>query len=164
MKVVSIRHSGASDIEQIRQLYAEPSNYANTLQLPFPSADGWTKRFGQLPEGAYSLVACDGERVVGQLGLSVEQAPRRRHAANIGLGVRSDARRMGVGSALLSAAIDLAEQWLAIRRIELTVYTDNEAAIGLYQKFGFIIEGSFGQYAFRNGAWVDVHAMARLVK
>jgi putative acetyltransferase len=126
MKDISIRHSGANDIEQIRQL-------------------------------------CRGDEVLGQLGLCVEPAPRRRHVANIGMGVRSHARRLGVGSALMSAAIGFAEQWLGIRRIELTVYTDNDPAIALYQKFGFGIEGTARQYAFRNGVFVDVHAMSRLV-
>ena len=32
----------------------------------------------------------------------------------------------GVANALLSAMIDLADNWLNLRRIELTVYCDNE--------------------------------------
>ena len=55
-----------------------------------------------------------------------------------------------------------ADNWLNILRIELTVYTDNVAALRLYQKFGFVIEGTHRAYALRDGAYVDAHAMARL--
>lgn len=162
MAPFEIRHSEAGDIEQIRQIYAHPSNYAATLQLPFPPVEKWLKRLGDLPEGTFSLVACKGTEILGQLSLYLYPGLRRRHAANIGMGVKPSARRAGVGAALMSAAIELAEKWSAVRRIELEVYTDNEAALGLYRKFGFTIEGTMRQYAFRNGEFVDVHLMARL--
>ncbi len=52
---------------------------------------------------------------------------------------------------MLEAAITLAENWLQLTRLELTVFADNEAALALYRKFGFELEGSHRQYAFRNG-------------
>ena len=54
------------------------------------------------------------------------------------------------------------EKWLNLARIELTVFTDNEAAIALYRKFGFEIEGTLRKYAFRDGEFVDAYAMARI--
>ena len=63
---------------------------------------------------------------------------------------------------LLAAAIELGERWLNYRRIELEVYTDNEPAIRLYQKFGFVIEGTMRQFAYRDGVYVDAYMMARL--
>lgn len=164
MNEVQVRHSREGDIDQIRQIYAEPSSYAATLQLPFPSLDLWEKRLSTLPEGSFSLVACREDEVLGQLGLELHRNLRRRHAANLGMAVKASARRQGVGSALVAAAIDLAEQWLAVRRIELEVYTDNLAAIGLYKKFGFAVEGTLRQYAFRDGEGVDVHVMARIAR
>jgi putative acetyltransferase len=130
--------------------------------LPFPSLSLWQKRLAPLPEGSFSLVACRAEEVLGQLGIEMRKNVRRRHAATLGMAVKSSARRQGVGSALLTAGIDLAERWLAVRRIELEVYTDNEPAIALYKKFGFAVEGTLRQYAFRDGKLVDVYVMARL--
>ena len=60
------------------------------------------------------------------------------------------------------AALDLADNWLGVIRVDLKVYTDNEAGIALYEKFGFEIEGTHRRDAFRNGEYVDTYSMARL--
>ena len=78
------------------------------------------------------------------------------------MAVRDDWQRRGVGSALMRAALDLADRWLNYRRLELTVYTDNVAALELYRKFGFVIEGTHRDFAFRDGLYVDAYTMARL--
>jgi len=59
--------------------------------------------------------------------------------------------------------LDLADNWLGMSRVELTVYTDNAAAIALYEKFGFEKEGTHRRYAFRDGAYVDAYSMARIL-
>jgi putative acetyltransferase len=68
----------------------------------------------------------------------------------------------GVGSALLGAIVDLADNWLNVFRLELTVYVDNERAIALYRKFGFETEGTHKAYALRAGQYVDALFMARI--
>lgn len=73
-------------------------------------------------------------------------------------------RQIIVGGRLLAAAIDLAENWLNITRLELTVFVDNAAAIALYEKHGFRIEGESPEFALRVGEYVAVYHMARLRK
>lgn len=161
--MITIRHSEARDIEPIRQIYAQPSVYAATLQLPFPSAELWQQRLGHPTPGFHSLVACDDvddAHVLGQIGIQQFDNPRRRHVANIGLGVAESARGRGVGSALVAAAIDLCGNWLGVTRIELETYTDNAAAIALFKRLGFLLEGTAPGYALRNGEYMDVHLMA----
>ncbi|MCL1036745.1 GNAT family N-acetyltransferase [Shewanella submarina] len=158
-----IRRSEFNDIAQIRAIYAQASCYSGTLQLPFPSQQLWEKKLGQVTPGFYSLVAERDERILGQLGMMVHDNPRRKHVANLGLGVCESARGLGVGKALMQAAMDLAFNWLAIKRIEIEVYTDNQAAIALYQSLGFELEGRAKGYAFRNGEYVDVELMAKTV-
>lgn len=161
--VFSIRRAEPGDYEAIYQIFSGPKAVWGTLQLPFPSVDAWRKRLAEPPEGLISLLACAGTEVVGQLGLhTFPNFPRRRHTAQIGMAVRDDWQGKGAGSALMQAATDLADKWLNLRRLELEVYVDNEAAIRLYKNFGFVIEGTLADYAFRDGKYVDTYAMARL--
>ena len=69
----------------------------------------------------------------------------------------------GVGSALLQGLIDCADASLGLRRIDLTVFSDNASAIALYRKFGFVEEGRSRGFALRDGVLADVLHMARLV-
>ncbi len=100
---------------------------------------------------------------MGELGLiTFPNSPRRRHAAKLGMSVRDDWQGKGIGRALMQAAVDMADKWLNILRLELEVYTDNEPAVGLYKKYGFVTEGTLKCFAFRDGRYVDVYAMARM--
>ena len=72
---------------------------------------------------------------------------------DLGMAVPSRWQGKGVGhGAHGGAASTLADGWLNVIRLELTVYTDNERAIALYRKFGFEIEGTHKAYALRAGA------------
>jgi putative acetyltransferase len=62
----------------------------------------------------------------------------------------------------MRAGVEMADRWLNLTRLELEVYTDNEAAIRLYERVGFEREGTMRQYAFRDGRYVDAYVMARL--
>ncbi|KXI21686.1 GNAT family N-acetyltransferase [Photobacterium sanguinicancri] len=160
--MIEVRATEDKDIDEIRHLYAGEKAQAGTLQLPHPSFTMWQKRLTDMPSNVHSLVAEFDGRIVGQLGLVLELNPRRRHVASVGMAVHDDYQGQGVGSTILAAAVDLAENWLNISRIELTVYTDNEAGVALYKKLGFIEEGVAAQFAFRNGKYVDALYMAKV--
>ena len=161
----TVRRAEPDDYKSIYQVWAGPKAVWGTLQLPFASAELWRKRLAEPPEGTFNLLACVENEIVGQLGLhTFPNHPRRRHAGQIGMAVRDDWHGKGAGSALMRAAIDLADKWLNLTRLELDVYTDNEPAIRLYKKFGFVIEGTLVNYAYRDGQFVDTYTMARLRK
>jgi putative acetyltransferase len=94
--------------------------------------------------------------------LHVNRRPRLSHVAGLGMMVLDDWQGQDIRSALVQAALDLADRWLNLLRLELTVYTDNTAAITLYKKFGFEIEGTNRKAAFRDGLFVDTLMMARV--
>ncbi|MDP8947007.1 MAG: GNAT family N-acetyltransferase [Actinomycetota bacterium] len=162
MKIV-IRHAEPDDYRALHRIFSGRRVIEGTLQLPLPSAEMWRKRISEKPESVYALVACVGGEVVGDLTLETHPTRwRRRHAGEIGMAVRDDWQGRGVGTALMEAALDLADNWLNLTRIELNVYIDNEIGIALYERFGFEIEGTHRRYAFRNGEYVDAYSMARV--
>lgn len=160
---IIIRAAEPSDYDAIRETMMQPKAQANTLQVPLTSLEVFRKRSAELPATAQILVAELDGRVVGNCGLvGFDRHVRRRHAVSFGITVHDDFVGRGVGTALMKVALDLADNWLQYSRIELTVFTDNSEAIALYRKFGFEIEGTHKQFAFRNGRFEDVYAMARI--
>lgn len=79
----------------------------------------------------------------------------------LGMAVRADLRRRGVGDALVRAAIDAARSRGA-RRIVLHVFPHNPAALALYAKHGFVERGvARGAFPRRNGERWDALRMVR---
>ncbi len=160
---ITIRGVEPTDYEAIHRIYSGPKVVWGSAQLPYPSLEFWRKRLAEPPQGMYGLVACVENEVIGQLNLHTNPLnPRRRHAGGFGMAVRDDFQGQGVGSALMGAAVEVADNWLNLKRLELEVYTDNEPAVRLYKKFGFVIEGTLACYVFRAGEYVDCYTMARM--
>lgn len=158
---VVVRAARPADAEAIAALLNLPGYRWGTLRLPFHTPEevsAWLEKSGQ---GSLKLVATVGEQLVGNAGLD-RFTGRRAHAGRIGMGVHDSWTGRGIGTALLGALVETADKWLALRRLELTVYTDNAAGIALYRRFGFVVEGTHKAYSFRDGAYVDAHAMARI--
>jgi len=161
---VTVRRTEPTDYEALQRLFSGPQVISGTLQLPFPSAEMWRQRLSAPQDGMFSLVACVDDEVVGEISLHASPTRwRMRHVASISMAVRDDWQGKGVGTVLMQAVLDLADNWLKLTRIELRVYTDNTPAIALYEKFGFEIEGTHRRMAFRNGEYVDGYSMARVV-
>ena len=160
---VQIRRVELDDYSALHWIYTSPGAYAGTLQLPYPSVEDWRRKLANPDDGTYNLVAVVDGRVVGMLGLhTYPNRPRRRHAGALGMGIHDEWQGKGLGSALMRAGVEMADRWLNLIRLELEVYTDNEPAIRLYERFGFEREGTLRQYAFRDGRYVDAYMMARL--
>ena len=160
---LQIRRAEPEDYSAVYEIFNCPKVFAGTLQLPYASRERWRERLADRGDGTHYLMAVVSGQVVGMLGVhTFPDKPRRRHVGVIGMGVHDDWQGRGIGTALLRAAIDLADNWLNLSRLELEVYTDNEPAIGLYERCGFEREGTLRQHAFRDGRYVDSYAMARL--
>ena len=161
-----IRRSAVQEAAAMARHMGDPAIFGGLLQLPYPSEETWRTRLAEAGAAGrpnLMLVAERDGEIVGSAGLVTASAQaRRRHVMGLGISVAPEAQRQGVGSALMAALCDYADRWIGLLRIELTVYTDNVAALALYRKFGFEIEGTARGYALRDGAYVDAYAMARL--
>ncbi len=159
---ITTRKAEPSDAEAMLKCYTAPLAARNTLQIPYRSLESVREQLTKSGEGDHVLVAEIEGEVVGVIGLHTSSRPRVNHKGEVGMMVRDDWQGKGVGAAMMRAVIDLADKWLNLTRIELTVFTDNESAIALYRKFGFELEGTLRKYAFRDGEFVDAYAMARI--
>lgn len=160
---LQIRRAEPDDCSAIYEIFTSPKVFQGTLQLPYPSREQWRQRLATPDDGIYKLVAVVNDRVVGMFDvITFPNRPRRRHVGAIGMCVHDEWQGKSIGTALMRAGLDLADKWLNLTRLELEVYTDNEPAIRLYERFGFEHEGTLRQHAFRDGRYVDSYMMARL--
>lgn len=157
-----VRAMEPADAEACAKLWMQESVYMGTLRTAYESVSASTK--GMLVENPLrkSLVATISGVIAGQVSVSLRSRERLRHAADVGIMVHERFRGRGVGGALLDAAIDYAENWSNVLRIELEVFVDNTAAIALYRSRGFNMEGIARAFALRNGVYVDAFRMARV--
>jgi putative acetyltransferase len=160
---LKIRRAEPDDSSALYEIFSSPKVYPGTLQVPYPSREQWRRRIAEAPEGFYNLVAIIEDRIVGMVSVETfPHKPRRRHVGVIGICVHEDWQSRGVGTALMNAGLDLADNWLNLTRLELEVYADNEPAVRLYERVGFEVEGTLRQHAFRDGQYVDSRVMGRL--
>jgi putative acetyltransferase len=156
-----IRAQEPSDWPGVAALMELPKVRRGTLRLPFTSGEKWRKMLENPSEERSGIVAVLDGRIVGAAGIHQHKGCRR-HAGDVGMSVHDDFHRRGIGSTLMAALVDVADNWLDLKRLELTVYVDNSPAIALYRKFGFEVEGTRRADAFRDGQYVDSFEMARL--
>jgi RimJ/RimL family protein N-acetyltransferase len=108
-------------------------------------------------EGAFVAVA--GDEIVGLLHVETTGFG----FGELGMLVARDRRGRGVGSALVTAAIDWARE-RGLHKLSLSVFTHNEPAIALYRKFGFVEEGRRVKHFRRaNGELWDSFEMGLLL-
>lgn len=162
-----IRPVKTGDGAGINELRRMKGVFENTHSIPSERIKRNEDGIANLDNNVHQFVAVTkdqngNELIIGTAGLYVDSNPRKRHCASIGIMVHKDYQRIGVGAKLMESLIDIADNWLMLIRIELTVFIDNEKAISLYKRFGFIIEGTLRKAGIRNGRYVDEFTMARI--
>jgi RimJ/RimL family protein N-acetyltransferase len=111
------------------------------------------------PDAALFVAESDGGEIVGRLSVARDQHPASAHVADVGLMVADGWRRRGIGRGLLKAAVEWSRS-ARVEKLELHVFPWNEAAIALYEQFGFEREGYRKAHYRRGGETVDAVLMA----
>lgn len=93
-----------------------------------------------IAQDAPQFVALRGADIVGWCDISPRTREGFTHCGGLGMGVRKDYRRLGIGTRLLDQTLLRAKE-LGLERVELEVLSSNTPAIRLYEKAGFVVEG-----------------------
>jgi RimJ/RimL family protein N-acetyltransferase len=111
----------------------------------------------------YFYVICrrEDDRAVGTIDL--HDVDRGNGSASLGIAIGEEGDRgRGYGTDALTALVTFGFDQLRLERIELDVYDFYQRARGVYERVGFVHEGTFRRALFRDGAFHDVHRMAVL--
>lgn len=164
---LTIRGLRADDWMALQPFFADEAVLRDTLEVPYASEEAFRERLASPPAGTHTLIAelmlpSGRERVIGLAWLRVMVAPRRRHTATVEIVVHADYRASDTEERLLRAALDLADNWLALRRVEVVVFAADQARAEMLARHGFVHEATMRRYAVRAGAAVDGWLQARL--
>ncbi|MGD1035600.1 MAG: N-acetyltransferase [Roseiarcus sp.] len=109
----------------------------------------------------FEVVGVFAGKTIGFGGLYV-MGDGLSHSGWILLGVREALQGRGIGARLLQMLMAIASIMIGLRRVQLTVFGDNDPAIKLYRRFGFEIEGRHRDFVRRGDGFVDALTMAKL--
>lgn len=152
-------------IAYVRALADEPNNgigFAAADEFPYSLEDeeNIIAEYAQSSTALFLVAEADGA-IISQL--TCRSGSRGyRFTAELGITVRRDRRRQGVGTAMMAHLIDWARANPNIRRLELQVFPDNARAIALYEKLGFAHEGTRRQAFYKAGEFLDLMMMSLL--
>lgn len=158
---IVIRPPEIGDAKDLHAIRIAQGARENTLGLLSNTVLENERRLQNNTPNDHVLVAETEGRVVGIIGLHVPPNPRLNHSALLGISIHPEFQGQGIGRRLMDAALDLADNWLMLVRVELSVFTDNAGAIRLYESMGFEIEGLKRYAAKRHGRYDNEYLMAR---
>ena len=128
-------------------------------RIEAPPLEDSRKWMRSVIEASYPFfVVTDASTVVGWCDVGRRDAEGFRHTAELGMGLRAEARRRGLGAQLLDRAIE-ASRRRGVEKLELQVYASNVAARRLYERFGFVVEGTRVRARKLDGKYDDVILM-----
>ena len=167
---MQVRRLLPEDAEQfqavrLRGLHEIPSAFASSyLEEADTPLTVVAERLAYKPEGAV-FGAFTADVLQGVVGVQREGMTKLAHKAFIwGVYVVPEARRFGVGRALMEQALRFARAELDVRQVNLSVNTQNSAALAMYQGLGFEVFGTERGYLLVDGVLYDEYHMVYRVR
>jgi RimJ/RimL family protein N-acetyltransferase len=159
-----IRHATPADaaglVALARQVGGEPEGWLISTSKSRKAGDErrYLRSIRRSASAAVFVAEARGV-IIGRLSLARDPHPASLHVADLGLMVAKSHRRLGIGRALLAQAVEWA-RGAGVSKLELHVFPHNEAALALYESFGFEREGYRRRHYRRAGELVDAVLMA----
>jgi putative acetyltransferase len=92
-----------------------------------------------IPSSIPLIAECNG-KIVGFATVHRFQHQRRKEVGDLAIYLHQDFHNVGLGTVMTEKPLQLTKKE-GMHKLELTVVEDNKAAIHVYEKFGFKIEG-----------------------
>lgn len=138
-RAVTLRFLSADDRTDLVSFFASLSPQAVQWALP-PYDEGRVDRWISNLENLIALVAVHGQSIIGYAWIARATHLRRQGVCDLAIYLHQDFQNDGLGTAMLSRLLDLAEKD-GQHRVTLHVVADNKIAVPLYKKLGFKAEG-----------------------
>lgn len=110
--------------------------------------------------GGISPKSQGGRMLLGVISLNRVNFTHRH--AYIGIYGNPESTVKGIGKLLMACLTRLAFEKAGFHTLRAEVLADNERAVNLYKRTGFVEEGRLRHYVFKQGEWKDVSVMSLL--
>ena len=149
----TLRPGRPTDGRALARLFAEVRKEGRWLittpgSISEPSEAFWISELIRAEESLALVAEADGE-IIGNVLVSVDRGRATEHIGVLSICIAIDWRDVGIGSQLVAGAQAWARE-RGLGKISLGVFPDNERAIAVYEKHGFVREGLRRQQ-FRSG-------------
>ena len=151
---------------RLHALETEPLAFGKSVEeLHATTVDVIAERFRNPAEGALNLGAFEDGKLVGMATFMRETSLKARHKGRIyAVFVSSSQRGRGVGRALMTKLIEVANQQTGIEQILISVATTQTSARALYRTLGFETYGTEPAALKVSSTYVDEeHMILRLL-
>lgn len=159
-----VRRANDEDWLGVYEILQSPKVIYFTGHATPPSKDDVRKRWETrlADPNVHTLVAETTGHIVGYIRMEQGRGKGSHVGTITTVVVHPNWQDKGIGTRLAKAMLDFADTSLGLKRLRITVHADNQAAIHLYEKLGFKIEGTERQATHKDGKYVDVLVMGRL--
>lgn len=86
-----------------------------------------------------------------------------RHLGFIGIAIRKEFRGIGIGTEMMKALEEHAKE-MDLKVLTLSVFANNQHAINLYRKMGFVETGRVPKRFFKDGIYIDEIIMTKMLE
>ncbi len=159
---MEIRPISLNDAEKISIIRRKDGVREGILALTSERTETTAQFISSIAEDDRAFVALENDEITGLVVLVHNRARKRTHSGVIAIMVDTEYQNRGIGTALMRKIVNAADRELKLHRLELFVLSDNKHAISLYEKFGFVKEGTRRHAAVKNGVFIDEDFFARI--
>lgn len=169
---MKIRKTTASDFENIKNLMLEalqsdPHAFTVSYNEYVQNSDYWWHMYvDPYLRGmtATMFFAEEGDQILGMIGILYSTKERSKHVSTIvWFYVKPEFRAKQIGKALLEESLKEIPKRVGIKKINLTVTSNQQKAIGMYKKNGFEESGRQKQELQINGVFYDFIMMEKMI-
>lgn len=169
-KIFDVRSCSIEDIDELQSFFrqgASESTHTLLCKEHEPSSSKLETRILNALSNPSEIYLCviDEKKIIAQTHLKAisPNHPWIKHIAEFGMIVSEDWWNLGIGTALLKIMEEFSKT-IGISKIEAKVRVSNKRGLALYQKQGYLIEGTRKNAAFINGKFEDEYFIAKFLE
>jgi RimJ/RimL family protein N-acetyltransferase len=151
-------------LELVNSLVDEKAEIARTEKFSREEEIDWlSKALSRLEKDEILYIIAE---ITGKV-VAVSEISKRggyeKHVGVIGIAVRSGFRDLGIGTEMMKALVEQAQE-MDLKVLTLTAFASNKRAIRVYEKVGFVQTGRVPKKHFKEGKYIDEIIMTKLLE